>query len=188
VAKVKPTKKTKNPVAKKSLTKTSAKSGAQKAVVRKSLKKTSKPIAPKSFARKPVKEKRNAKVTPKPAPKAKPGLPKKNGIPEQLRDAALRVLDERQAEDIFVADVEGRSSVADYIIIASGRASRQITAIAGYLREAFDKLGAKQVRMEGLNEGNWVLVDCGDVIIHLFRPEVRKYYDLDRIWAERGPA
>jgi ribosome silencing factor RsfS/YbeB/iojap len=104
------------------------------------------------------------------------------GIPEQMRDAALKVLDERQAEDIVTVSLAGRSSVADYMIIASGRAGRQVAAIADYLREAFYKLGCKQVRIEGLGEANWVLIDAGDVIVHLFRPEVRTYYDLDSIW------
>jgi ribosome-associated protein len=105
------------------------------------------------------------------------------GIPEQLRDAALKILDERQAEDIVTISLAGRSPVADYMIIASGRAGRQVSAIADYLREAFFKLGIKQVRIEGLGEANWVLIDGGDVIVHLFRPEVRSYYDLDAIWS-----
>jgi ribosome-associated protein len=109
------------------------------------------------------------------------------GIPEQLRDAALKVLSERQAEDIVTVSLAGRSSVADYMIIASGRAGRQVVAISDYLREAFMKLGVKQVRIEGLGEANWVLVDGGDVIVHLFRPEVRSYYDLDAIWNGKRP-
>lgn len=108
-------------------------------------------------------------------------------LPEQLRDAVLKVLDERQAEDIVVVPLAGRSSLADYVIIASGRASRQVAAIADYLREAFFKLGVKQVRIEGQSEANWVLVDAGDVIVHLFRPEVRSYYDVDSIWAAKHP-
>ena len=108
------------------------------------------------------------------------------GLPEQMRDAALKVLDERQAEEIVTVPLIGRSSVADYLIIASGRAGKQVTAIAGYLREAFFKLGVRQVRVEGMGEANWVLVDAGDVVIHLFRPEVRRYYDLDKMWKDKG--
>ena len=104
------------------------------------------------------------------------------GMPEQLLEAAMKVLDERQAEDITMVPLAGRSPIADYMVIASGRASRQVAAIADHLREAFFKLGVKQVRIEGQQEANWVLVDAGDVIIHLFRPEVRSYYDLDAIW------
>ncbi|MGB9154474.1 MAG: ribosome silencing factor, partial [Alphaproteobacteria bacterium] len=110
-----------------------------------------------------------------------------DGLPEQMRDAVLKVLDERQAEDIVTIPLVGRSSLADYVIIASGRASRQVAALADYLREAFFKLGVRQVRVEGLGESNWVLVDAGDVIVHLFRPEVRSYYDVDAIWASKHP-
>jgi ribosome-associated protein len=116
-------------------------------------------------------------------PAAKPRRPA--GVPEKLRDAALKVLDERQAEDIITVDLADRSSVADYLIIASGRASRQLAAIAHYLRETFAQHGISQIRVEGLPEANWVLVDAGDIIVHLFRPEVRRYYDLERIWDNR---
>lgn len=102
----------------------------------------------------------------------------------KLYDAALRVLKDRQAEEIVSVELEGRSSVADYLIIASGRAGRQIAAIADHLREAFMKLGVPRVRVEGLPEANWVLVDAGDVVVHLFRPEVRSFYNLEGVWRE----
>jgi ribosome-associated protein len=106
---------------------------------------------------------------------------------DQLRKAALKILDERQAEDIVTMNLTGRSSVADCLIVASGRASRQTAAIANYLREAFEKLGIRPVRVEGLPDGNWVLVDAGDIVVHLFRPEVRRYYDLESIWQRGSP-
>jgi ribosome-associated protein len=152
-----------------------------------------KPSAKKknSLARKPVAKKpaksakkiaeRKSLSRPAPAAKKRP-----DGIPEQMRNAALKVLDERQAEEIVTVSLAGRSSVADYLIIASGRASRQIAAIAHYLKEAFEELGACQPRIEGLPEGNWVLVDAGDVIVHLFRPEVRHYYNIEDIWNEQN--
>lgn len=108
------------------------------------------------------------------------------GIPEQMRDAALKVLDERQADDIVTVNLAGRSAMADYMIIASGRASKQLGAISHYLREEFEKLGATSIRVEGVSEGNWVLLDAGDVIVHLFRPEVRRYYNLEQIWDRSG--
>ena len=108
--------------------------------------------------------------------------PKIFGLPEQIRDVALKVLDERQAEGIFTVNLGGKSSIADYLIIASGRASRQLSAIAHYLREAFAKMGLKHIRVEGLSDANWVLVDAGDVVVHLFRPEVRDYYNLENMW------
>ena len=152
----------------------------KKKVSPKAAAKTKKPVAKKPALKKKAAAKR---TSPKPAPKTKGPY----GIPEQMRDAALKVLNERQAEDIVNVSLLGRSSVADYMIIASGRAGRQVVAIADYLREAFYKLGVKHVRVEGLGEANWVLIDGGDVIVHLFRPEVRKYYDLDSIWDGKRP-
>lgn len=106
-------------------------------------------------------------------------------MPERVRDTALQILNERQADQIFTVDLTGKSSMADYLIIASGRAARQLSAIAHYLREGFEKLGLRNIRVEGLSDANWVLVDAGDVIIHLFRPEVREYYNLESIWGDK---
>lgn len=146
--------------------------------------KTKKPV--KSARKKPVLKKKpvkKQKSAVKKAPAKKPLRAKRpSGMPETLRDAALKILDDRQAEDIVTVDLTGRSSLADYLIIASGRAARQIAAMAHYLKEAFAKHGIKQIRMEGLPQADWVLVDAGDVIVHLFRPEVRRYYDMDSIW------
>jgi ribosome-associated protein len=140
----------------------------------------------KAPAKKPARVK-----TKKPAPRlkqpAKPAAkPPKGGLPEQLLGAALRVLDDRQAENIVSANLRGRSSMADYVLIASARAARQAAAIAQYLREAFAKLGVHPVRIEGLPEANWVLIDAGDVVVHVFRPEVRRYYGLDEIWGGKA--
>ena len=151
---------------------------------RKFVKPAKKPVARKVAARKPA-PKSISKPAPKQTPKIAPKPKRPPGIPEKLRDAALKVLDERQAEDVITFDLANRSSMADYLIIASGRAARQIAAIAHYLKEAFQQHGAGQIRIEGLPEANWVLVDCGDVVVHLFRPEVRRYYDLERIWDNR---
>lgn len=173
LAKKKPAAKAKAAIKKPAVKKTVAK----KAVVKKSV------AMKKASVKKTIAVK---KATPKAvSKKAKSAAP--TGLPEQMRDAALKVLDERQAEEIVTIPLAGRSSIADYIIIASGRAARQVSAIADHLREAFFKLGVRQVRVEGLGEANWVLVDAGDVIIHLFRPEVRSYYDLDTIWSGGRP-
>ncbi len=108
------------------------------------------------------------------------------GLPEQMLEAALKVLNDRKAEDIIPVSLSGRSAIADYMIIASGRAARQIVALADHLREAFFKLGVRTVRVEGRDDANWVLVDAGDIVIHLFRPDVRKYYDLDALWSKKA--
>jgi ribosome-associated protein len=139
--------------------------------------------------KKPVAVARRKKALVKPAakPSVKPIAKQlKGGLPEQLYNAALKVLDERQAENVVSFSLQGRSSMADYIVIASARAARQAAAIAQYLREAFAKLGVHPVRIEGLPEANWVLIDAGDVVVHVFRPEVRRYYALDDIWSAAG--
>jgi ribosome-associated protein len=109
-------------------------------------------------------------------------------LPERILAIVLRILDERQAEQIITVDLRGRSSMADYMVIASGRAARQITAIADFIRVELGKLGIKQVRSEGAGEANWVLVDAGDVILHLFRPEVRQFYNIEQIYANPDKA
>ncbi len=165
-------------------------------------KKAVKPADKKSSAKKAVRKKpKIKKIVKKPggfakkapikkaAAPAKPLSAKKpSGFAEQLLYATLKVLDDRQAEDIVTINLGTRNSVADYLVIASGRASRQIAAMADYLQEAYQKLGVRQTRIEGLSEANWVLVDCGDIIVHLFRPEVRNYYNLENMWAERAKA
>lgn len=115
-------------------------------------------------------------TTPK---KAKTKTPQDKAKAKKLCEVALKLLDERKAEDILSVDLEGQSALADYIIIASGGSSRQVAALADYLRRDFLKHGVKPVRIEGLPQADWVLVDAGDVIVHLFRQEVRDYYKLD---------
>ncbi len=147
---------------------------------------TKKLVAKKSAAVKPSAVKVPVKKPAKPAKQA--GKAAQLGLPEQIRDVMLRVLDDRQAENILTIDLRGRSSIADYLIIASGRAARQITAIADIARDELAKIGVRQVRNEGTAEGNWVLVDAGDVILHLFRPEVRQFYNIEQIYGEDLPA
>lgn len=133
----------------------------------------------------PLKKKAKPRATTRPAVKKAAAKAASKGVPEQLLAAALKVLDERQAENIVQISLTGKSSLADYLIIASGRSARQIAAIADHLREAFFKLGLRHVHIEGKAQANWVLVDSGDVIVHLFQPEVRKYYDIDSLWKPR---
>lgn len=176
---------TKKRVVKKPTPKKTTKPATKKAAPKKS---APKKLAPKKLAPKKMVAKKPAAQ--KPAVRkiiartaARKGPP---GLPEHMLEAALKVLDERQAEDIVTVDLAGRSAMADYMIIASGRASKQLGAIAHYLREEFEKLGATQMRIEGMSEGNWVLMDAGDIIVHLFRPEVRRYYNLEQIWDRSG--
>jgi ribosome-associated protein len=100
-----------------------------------------------------------------------------------VSDLVVSTLDEDKAEDIVVFDLEGRSSVADHIIIASGRSQRHVAALADRLLRRMREEGHGKARVEGLPGADWVLIDCGDVVVHLFRPEVRQFYNLERIWA-----
>lgn len=164
------------PVTKKATTKTAAKKAAVK-----------KP-APKAAAKKAaIKKAPVKKVAAKKTVTKKTAAKLPAGIPEQLRDAALKILEERQAEDVVTADLRGKSTMADYVIVATGRSGRQLAAIADYLRLSCETIAKTHPRIEGLPQGDWVLIDAGDVIVHLFRPEVRSYYRIEDIWSQRSP-
>jgi len=91
-------------------------------------------------------------------------------------------LDDDKAESMLVIDLSGKSSLTDYMVIASGNSQRQVSAMAENLSEKIKASGIKGVALEGLSMCDWVLVDAGDVIVHLFRPEVRKFYNLEKMW------
>ena len=103
--------------------------------------------------------------------------------PDSFLALVLKSLDDDQAIDTVSIPLEGKTSIADYMVIASGRSSRQVTAMAEKLAERIKQAGRGPVRIEGLPAADWVLVDAGDVIVHLFRPEVRSFYNLERMWA-----
>jgi ribosome silencing factor RsfS/YbeB/iojap len=92
-------------------------------------------------------------------------------------------LDDDKAEDVTVIDLAGKTSIADYMVIASGTSSRHITAMADHLVEKLKKCGLTSIAVEGAAFGDWILLDAGDVVVHLFRPEVRSFYALERLWA-----
>ncbi len=91
-------------------------------------------------------------------------------------------LDDDKAEDVVVIDLAGKTSITDYMVIASGQSSRQVGAMADHLCQKIKALGYKDVVVEGAGQGDWVLIDAGDVIVHLFRPEVRDFYNLEKLW------
>ncbi|MEM9012659.1 MAG: ribosome silencing factor [Pseudomonadota bacterium] len=91
-------------------------------------------------------------------------------------------LDDDKAEDIVAVDLRGKSSIADHMVIASGRSSRQVTAIAEKMVERLKHEADVVPKVEGKDAGDWILIDAGDVIVHVFRPEVRAFYQLERMW------
>ena len=102
--------------------------------------------------------------------------------PEGLLARIQTILDDHLAEDIVVVDLKGKSSIGDYMVIATGRSSRQVVMMGEFLCRELKQAGVIGVRPEGLGQGDWVLVDAGDVIVHLFRPEVRDFYSLEKMW------
>ena len=121
------------------------------------------------------------------APTAQAGtarvLPLNKAGTAPLLDLVLQHLDDDQAQDVVTIDLEGKSSIADHMVIASGRSTRQVASIAQKLAEKIKQSGFGPVRLEGLPAADWVLIDAGDVVVHLFRPEVRSFYNLERMWA-----
>jgi ribosome-associated protein len=100
-----------------------------------------------------------------------------------LEEAILSRLDEDKAQDMVLIDLKGKSAMADTMIVASGRSHRHVGAIADHLLRTLKENGLGKAKVEGLPHCDWVLIDAGDVIVHLFRPEVRTFYNIEKIWA-----
>lgn len=97
-------------------------------------------------------------------------------------------LDEAKAENIVTIDLKGKSTIGDFMLIASGRSDRHVGAIADQLQRKLKEHGHGKARVEGLEACDWVLIDNGDIIVHVFRPEVREFYKLEKMWAGDRPA
>jgi ribosome-associated protein len=119
---------------------------------------------------------------PSPAPRDDGALEKV----EALHDLVLRSLDDDQAQDVVTIPLTGKSNIADHMVIASGRSTRQVASMAQKLTERIKQELGRHVRVEGLPVADWVLLDADDVIVHIFRPEVRSFYNLERMWAFEG--
>ncbi|OJW47565.1 MAG: ribosome silencing factor [Alphaproteobacteria bacterium 41-28] len=102
--------------------------------------------------------------------------------PQALKEFIEHFLDSKKAENIVTVDLQGKSSIADYLIIVSGTSQRHVSSMAELLREELKKNGIKNTHIEGLPEADWALVDAGDVIVHIFRPEIRAFYNLEKMW------
>ncbi|MAK63467.1 MAG: ribosome silencing factor [Maricaulis sp.] len=102
---------------------------------------------------------------------------------EELETLVLDSLEDDKAEDIVAIDLRGKSSVTDIMIVASGRSARHVNALADHLVRKLKDHGSGKARVEGMQTCDWVLIDAGDVIVHLFRPEVRSFYNLEKMWS-----
>ena len=107
--------------------------------------------------------------------------------PNRLLDVVLDTLDNAKAEDVVTIDIKGKTSIGDQMVVASGRSQRHVGAVADHLIRKLKDEGFGRARVEGLPHCDWVLIDAGDVIVHIFRPEVREFYNLEKMWSADRP-
>ena len=110
------------------------------------------------------------------------------GKSEQTLETVLETLNEEKAEDVVKISLAGKSEMADHMVVASGRSSRQVSSISEKIVDSLKADLGILCKVEGKEAGDWVLIDAGDVIVHLFRPEVREFYQLEKMWADPGAA
>jgi ribosome-associated protein len=105
---------------------------------------------------------------------------------ETLR-RVLASLDDMKAEDSVTIDLTGKTSIGDYMVVTTGRSARHVGALADNVVKDLHDAGLRGVRVEGMRQSDWVLIDAGDVIVHVFREEVRAFYNLEKMWSAGGP-
>lgn len=101
---------------------------------------------------------------------------------EALR-IVLAAVEDMKAEDTVHIDLSGKTPIGDYLVVTSGRSQRHVGSIADRVVKDLEKAGTPRVRVEGMKQADWVLIDAGDVIVHVFRPEVRSFYNLEKMWS-----
>ena len=107
---------------------------------------------------------------------------------EQLRDLAIEALEDIKGLDIKVYNVVDKTSITDIMVFASGTSSRQVKALANNVADKAKKAGIPPLGVEGVDSGEWVLVDLGDVVVHIMQPSIREFYNLEKLWSEKSPA
>lgn len=117
---------------------------------------------------------------------AKTAPEKDPGTSEELLARIVNFLETEKAEELVQIDLRGRSEIADYMVICSGRSTRQVTALAEKLADTIKLDFGRFAKLEGKAQGDWVLLDTGDVVVHIFRPEVREFYQLEKMWLPAG--
>jgi ribosome-associated protein len=142
----------------------------------------SKSVLPKSGSAKPASSKTRKTSTPTAALQAQPDANK-------TLNMILSRLEDMKAEETVTIDLRGKSAFSDYMIVTSGRANRHVGAIAENVTKGLKENGIAGIHVEGLTNCDWVLIDSGDVVVHVFRPEVREFYNLERLWSQNpmGP-
>ena len=132
-----------------------------------------------------------AKTAAKTAPKtARKTSTKLKALPDadKTLNLILSRLDDMKAEETVTIDLRGKSAFSDYMIVTTGRANRHVGAIAENVTKALKENGIRNIHVEGLPNCDWVLIDSGDVVVHVFRPEVREFYNLERLWTQNPAA
>jgi len=104
--------------------------------------------------------------------------------PKELAVQAARAAEDKKGRDVLILDITKISVVADYFVLSSGNSSTQVKAIADHVEEKLEEAGIKALRREGIREGHWILLDYGDVVVHIFQQEDRDYYNLERLWGD----
>lgn len=171
------------------------------AIARATTKPSVKKTAAKPAAKKPTKakaapaKKPAAKAAAKPVKSAAKATPVKKSAPAAVTKSTVpnataalckkiqAVLDSNKAEDITAINLHDKCSFADFMIVASGRAPRHVAALADHVADMLKKNGTPALSIEGKDSGDWVLIDAGDIIVHVFRPEVRQFYNIEKMWA-----
>jgi len=167
---------------------------APKATAKPAAKATKKPAVAKAPAKAKPAAKTAVKAAAKPAPTASKKTVSKATKPVSKKAPALSanealckqivsILDTNKGEDISTLNLKNKCSFADYMIVASGRAPRHVAALADYVADMLKKSGNPPLSVEGKESGDWVLIDAGDIIVHIFRPEVRQFYNIEKMWA-----
>ncbi|MES2729566.1 MAG: ribosome silencing factor [Pseudomonadota bacterium] len=128
-------------------------------------------------------------MTPKTIQAVATAAPAYKTIPtETLKSLVLATIDDMKGEETEIIDLQAEDYITDYMIVSTGRSSRQVMSMADKIREQCLESGHTLVRMEGGQTGDWIVVDLGDIIVHLFRPEVRTFYNIERMWRDRNSA
>jgi ribosome-associated protein len=119
------------------------------------------------------------------APRRTPEPVSRRPTAKETLHTVLARLEDMKAEDSIVIELTGKSSIGDYMVVTSGRSQRHVSAVADHVIKDIKEAGGGRVRVEGMRQGDWVLIDAGDVIVHIFRPEIRAFYNLEKMWSGR---
>ncbi len=169
------------------------KAPAEKAAADKAPKKApaKKAAVPKKAAAPKAAKAKSEKSTVAKAVIAKKAAPKKAAAAEAVRDSAAETLklvlgrlEDMKAEETVTIDLRGKSAFSDYLVVTTGRSNRHVSSIAENVTKGLKEAGQKKLHVEGMTNADWVLVDTGEVILHVFRPEVREFYNIERLWAQ----